>query len=272
MIKPTDTVTLPVGLEIDGIRYKSVTIAEMNGYDEENLASRRVRNNGAKAQTLLLRRCIQEIEGLMPRKNNPNELIKEEYVLRMTSYDRDFLFYSIRTLGGVPDIDFEWSCDVCGDHNADTISFEDLEVYEWEDDAPLTISFEMINGVFEDDKMHTSGEWSFLTGKQQERIATVPNERLLSASMAMCISKIGEITHVTEEQMKRLSTNERNNVLEQVASEAPGVQNTLDLCCSSCGAETQQALDVTRFFKSAASPKKKPTPDGKRTRRRLRKG
>jgi hypothetical protein len=75
-----ETVTLPVGLEIDGTVYKTVTISEMNGYDEENMSARSIQNNGAKAQTILLRRSIQEIEGLVSRKRDPNELIKTEYV------------------------------------------------------------------------------------------------------------------------------------------------------------------------------------------------
>ena len=270
MITPNDRVILPVGLEIDGVRYKKVTIQEMNGYDEENLASRKVRNNGAKAQTILLRRCIQEIEGLVPKKTNPNELIKEDYLLKMCSYDRDYLFFCIRSLGGVPDLDFQYECPHCEAINNQTISVEDLEVYEWPEAEPMEIPFSMKNGLYENDQMHTEGTWKFLTGKQQEEIAKVSNERIVNASMRMCIKKIGEITSPTEEQFKRLSTSERNDLLEQVANEAPGVQTSLWFECENCGESTEQALDISRFFKSPARTKNKPMPSGKRTRRTLR--
>jgi len=270
MIKPTEVVELPVGLEVEGVRYKKVTISEMNGYDEENLASRKVRNNGAKAQTILLRRCIQEIEGLVPKKSNPNDLIKEDYLLKMCSYDRDYLFFCIRSLGGVPDIDFQYECPACDATNYSTISVEDLEVYEWPENEPLAIPFEMRNGLFQDDKMHKEGQWNFLTGKQQEEIAKVPNERIVNASMRMCIKRIGEIDNPTEEQVKRLSTTERNDLLEQVSNEAPGVQTSLSFECEHCGEQNEQALDISRFFKSPAKTKNNHKPNGKRGRRMLR--
>jgi hypothetical protein len=271
MIQPNDTVVLPIGLEIDGVRYKTVRISEMNGYDEENLASRKVRNNGAKGQSILLRRCIQEIEGLFPRKDNPNELIKDKYVLDMCSYDRDFLFFSIRSLGGVPDIDLTFECTSCGTDNTTTASVEDLEVYEWPEEEAFEIPFEMKNGIFQDGVMHKEGVWRFLSGKQQEQLAKVNSERLLSASMVMCIYRLGEMQGTpTEEQFKRLSTTERTDILEQIAREAPGVQTTLKLSCDECGLEQETALDVSRFFKSAASPSRTQTSSGRPTRRRLR--
>ena len=49
MITDTGKVLLPIGLEIDGVRYREVVIDEMTGIDEENLTSRKVRNNDAKA-------------------------------------------------------------------------------------------------------------------------------------------------------------------------------------------------------------------------------
>lgn len=272
MIKPSDKVVLPVGLEIDGVRYRNVIIQEMNGYDEENLASRKVRNNGAKAQTILLRRCIQEIEGLAPKKSNPNELIKEDYLLKMCSYDRDYLFFCIRALGGVPDIEFQYECPHCESNQTDTISVEDLEVYDWPESDPLEIPFEMKNGLYHEDQLHTQGTWHFLSGKQQEEIAKVSNERIVNASMRMCIKKIGDITSPTEEQFKRLSTTERNDLLEQVADEAPGVQTTLWFECTECGESCEQALDISRFFKSPAKTKNKPSKNGRRIRRTRKEG
>jgi len=271
MIKPSERIELPVGLEIDGVRYRKVIIQEMNGYDEENLASRRVRNNGAKAQTILLRRCIQEIEGLVPKKSNPNELIKEDFLLKMCSYDRDYLFFCIRSLGGVPEIEFQYDCPHCDSNQTNSISVEDLEVYDWPESDPLEIPFEMKNGLFQDGEMHTQGTWHFLTGKQQEEIAKVPNERIVNTSMRMCIKKIGDITNPSEEQFKRLSTSERNDLLEQIADEAPGVQTSLEFECSECGECCEQALDISRFFRSPAKTKNKQPKNGRRIRRTPRK-
>jgi hypothetical protein len=265
-----ETVTLPVGLEIDGTVYKTVTISEMNGYDEENMSARSIQNNGAKAQTILLRRSIQEIEGLVSRKRDPNELIKTEYVHKMCSYDRDFLFFCIRALGESSEIEMGLPCDACGNQDMHVLNIDDLEVYDWEGDKQ-EIPFVMSKGIFFEDKMHTEGTWAFLTGKQQELMAKLPQERIVSSTLGMCVSKLGDMSiRPTEEMFRRLTSRERVEIFTQVAEEAPGVNTILEHECTACGKASQHNIDVSRFFNS---PTQKETPKmrGKTTRRKLRK-
>ena len=238
----------------------------MNGFDEENLTSKKVRNNGAKGQTLLLRRCIQSIEGLT-KKTNPNDLIKEEYVTKMTSYDRDYLFFCIRVLGGVSNVEFLIECDRCGEEQTEEISFSDLEVYDWPEEEALEIPFELPRGIYEDGQYYKKGKWKFLTGKQQEQISKLSEDKIVNASLRLCVD-MEEIGSPSELQLKSLSTNERNSLLQQVSKEAPGVQTTINVCCDACGHESEKAIDVSRFFKSAAVTK--PTQSGNVTRRRRR--
>ena len=265
MIKPSEEVVLPVGVEIDGTRYKKVTIHEMNGYDEENLTSRKVRNNGAKAQTLLLRRCIQEIEGLVPKKSNPNELIKTDIILKMTAPDRDYLFFCIRVLGGISQIDCVYECQSCSATNEEGISIQDLDVYEWPEEEPLQVPFTLMRGIHDEGKTYTEGIWKFLTGRQQEEIAKVGNDRVVNLSMRLCAHMTDMPTQPGEEQFKMMSMTERVDLLNQVGSESPGVQSSLEFTCSECDKVSEQSIDVSRFFTQAARTK---TPNGKVTRRR----
>ena len=46
MIGTDERVLLPIGVEVDGVRYREVIIDEMTGFDEENLSSKKVKNNG----------------------------------------------------------------------------------------------------------------------------------------------------------------------------------------------------------------------------------
>lgn len=273
----TKEVTLPIGIEKDGTRYKKVIISEMNGYDEENLTSKKVRNNGAKAQTILLQRCIQEIPGLLDRKERSNDLISSSLVRSMYSFDRDFLFISIRSLGvnlssEEEPTEFRYGCPSCGAEGHSSVLLSDLPVYDWPDDEPLEMEIEFLRPFNYLGEEYTTGTWRFMNGRQQEGLAAQPQEKVASETLAMCIVKLGdtEVT-ITGEMMKRLTSNERNHILSQVVEETPGIDTKLDCVCDSCEAEWQEILDISRFFDQAAKRKKSESPQPKKRRRKLRK-
>lgn len=268
---PSEIVTLPVGIRIDGSVYRTVRIAEMNGFDEENINSKRVRNNGAKAQTLLLRRCIQEIEGLIPRKSNSNELIDERYVLEMSTFDRDYLFFAIRLLGEIDSIDTTITCGYCNESDDYSVSVEDLDVYDWEDDAPLSIKVSLARGFHHEGAYHADCTWSFLNGKQLESIMNTPEDRLLTTTMMMSITDVaGMDFRPTEEMIRRLPSRERMMLLEDVAAQAPGLQTNITRVCSCCGESNTVAIEVARFFNSGSRPKNNRVKPGPTTQRKLR--
>ena len=128
MITDNNKVILPIGVEVDGVRYREVTIDEMTGIDEENLSSRKVRNNGAKAITLLLRRCIQSITGVLEQKRDPLALIDERIVRNMYVADRDFLVLCIRTISGNPEIMMTPECPSCGTECENLVDVRELDV------------------------------------------------------------------------------------------------------------------------------------------------
>lgn len=267
---PSDIVTLPVGLRMGGNIYRKVHISEMNGFDEENMSSKRVRNNGAKAQTLLLRRCIQEIEGLVPRKSNANDLIDEKFVLEMTSYDRDFLFFAIRLLGEIDEIDMQYVCSECEEQNDATVTVSDLEVYDWDDSDPV-LSISMLKGFLFEGEYYSDVKWKFITGRQMEALMNTSSDRLMSATIAASISSVeGMKINPTEEMVRRLPSRERIYMLNEVAMGAPGIQTTLTRCCDSCGADNDVSVDVTRFFNSTHKAKKRLSPSGSNTARKRR--
>lgn len=268
-------VRLPVGIEQDGTFYRDVVIAEMNGYDEENLTSKKVRNNGSKAQTILLQRCVQEIKGLVKRKGSSNELLPAQLFKKMMSFDRDFLFFEIRKLS-TEDIEpsrIEYDCQECGERNEHEAMIDDLPVYEWPEEEPLSIEVEFLKPLKIDGQEGTSGRWFFLNGKAQEILAGVPSEKTASKTIAMCLREVGgNPVSLIEEDARRLSSSERNYIFEQVIGNSPGLDLNHTMTCEYCGAETTQILDISRFFDTAAKLKKNVSPQPKRTLRKLRKG
>lgn len=270
MLTISNEVTLPVGIRLNGNVYREVVIDAMNGYDEENMSSKAVKNNGAKALTILLRRSIQEIKGLIPKKKNSAELIDEKIVREMISYDRDFLFFCIRALGDTETLELpQVVCPECDADSDYVVDITQLDVYDWSDSEELSLDIEFPKGFMENGQRYRNATWSFLNGKQQEQIATLEGSRVLTTTLSLGLKNVIGLDYIpTEEQIRRMSSDERVDVFKQIANQAPGLQTDIELECQSCGNRHRMGLDVTGFFNSKEKAKTKTLQNGKRMLRK----
>lgn len=270
MITDTDRVFLPIGLEIDGIRYREVVIDEMTGIDEENLTSKKVKNNGAKAITLLLRRCIQEIEGIVPRKSNPLDLIDEKYVRNMYIADRDFLVLCIRALSGNDTLLAESDCSSCGQENAHTLSLMDLDVYEWDEGTPAEIEVEMPRGFYSSHtkQYHKKIKWGFPNGVSQEKIATLPENQVGTSLILSGLKEVeGMETLPRADSVRRLSVRDRGAIADAIMDNAVGVDSQVTVTCEHCGEEYTVEVNTVGFSNSGQPQTPKPSKSGKNGRK-----
>lgn len=250
MIKDSDRVTLPIGLEIDGVRYREVVIDEMTGVDEENLTSRKVRNNGAKAITLLLRRCIQSIEGVLDRKSNPLSMIDEKYVRNMYVADRDYLVFCIRALSGNNEVLTTAECPNCSAEDSHLIDITTLDVYEWDENAPVSINIELLRGFYDpkSQQYHKSITWSFPKGVAQEKIASLPEHQLGTGLIASGITSVEGLEYIpSADAVRRLSVRDRNVFAQAIVENAVGVDTKLEVSCHSCGEEYPMEVNTVGF-------------------------
>ena len=127
-IKASDTVRLPIGLRYNGVVYRDVVIDEMTGVDEENMSSPKIKNNGARALTILLQRCVQEIPGLVERKRRTQDLIDAKYFMDMYTPDRDYLFMAIRALGLDDNFTQVMTCPKCDNQEDITVCIPEIGV------------------------------------------------------------------------------------------------------------------------------------------------
>lgn len=270
MLTISNEVVLPVGIRIDGKVYREIVIDAMNGYDEENMSSKAVKNNGAKALTILLRRSIQEIKGLIPRKRNSAELIDERVVREMFSYDRDFLFFCIRALGDTEKLDLnQVVCPECDSDNQYEIDITQLDVYDWADSELPQLEIEFSKGFMDNGQRHKLATWNFLTGKQQEHLSNLEGSQILTSSLSLGLKSVVGLDYVpTDEQIRRMSSDERIDAFKQIAEQAPGLQTDIELECQSCGHRHRFGIDVTSFFNSKAKAVTKTTQNGKRMLRK----
>ena len=261
MITDTDKVLLPIGLEIDGVRYREVIIDEMTGIDEENLTSRKVRNNGAKAITMLLRRCIQSIEGVLERKSNPLSLIDEKWVKNMYVADRDFLVLCIRGLSGDNEIMVSSNCGECGEENNHLVDIKDMDVYEWDENEPAEINIELIRGFHSPTtgEYHNKVNWVFPKGKAQEQIASYPEHQVGTYLIASGIKDVEGMPHCpSAEEVRRLSVRDRNVFAKAIVDNMVGVDTNHSVCCEFCGADYNVEVSAGGFSNlgSQTTPKR----------------
>ena len=272
MIEASDRVTLPIGVTVDGKRYREVVIDEMTGVDEENLASKKVRNNGAKAITLLLRRCIQEIPGVMERKKNPMALCDEAIIRNMYVADRDYLMLCIRAISGKAETLLEYNCQACNAPQAEVVRVDNLDVYEWDDSDP-EVYIELPRGFLDptDNQYKNKLVWRFIDGKAQENISAAPENQMGSAMIVSGLRSVEGMDHLpSTEDVRRLSLRDREAIADAIVSCNVGADPNIECVCNACGDVQKVEINLAAFFSSATPQAPKGSKDGT-SGRRLRK-
>jgi len=273
MINNIDKVILPIGIIVDGVRYREVVIDEMNGIDEENISSRKIQNNGGKAITVLLRRCIQSIPGLVDQKTSKMSLISEDIVRNMYIADRDYLVVCIKALSNTSEILTELECSSCSNEINSLIDFKDLDVYEWDDNLDPYLEIELARGFYnkEADKYCNIVKWGFPTGKVQEAMAGTEPSKLSTMMISSGIISVEGLGHTPSfEEVRRLSLSDRNVFANAIIENMVGVETKISVECNFCGHENESEVDLVGFTNSAGAKQKKATKDGK-SGRKLRK-
>jgi hypothetical protein len=249
---PDDHIRLPVGIPKDGQRYRNVVIEELSGIDDHLISSKQASNNGAIATSLVLCRCIQEVEGLLERKQNPEKQFDRALARNMTQVDRDFILSRIYMLSGNNDVTMTNKCPRCGAVWEEFVRLSDLEVIEWSDDEPLEIPFELEIGSPEtvDGELiyHKEGILRFPLGKDSELIAKLGNTAaMVDSTIAACTRKLGTLEVMDQERAKRLKSRDRQKIMLTIQQDLPGLRQWKTITCD-CNRDFEIVCDLTSFF------------------------
>jgi hypothetical protein len=256
-------VTLPVGVRMNGSVYRKVWIDEMRAIDHRNSADRAVRANGGKTLTSLLRRCVQEIEGLLERKEKPMEMFPEAVFRKMTTVDRDFLLVQIRQTSREPRLTHGSPCPSCGAMNEETVLLDDLEMYDWPDEKETEIEIDLseVGAVTVQGNLYDRMFFTFASGAAQEAMSNVKEEDRIFALIASQV-RLPDGVRVSQTDVLPWSDTVIAEIMEQVAEGLPGYDLRRSFQCSSCGTEYDVGLDLTRFFHNAQVQKRLRKPGG----------
>lgn len=246
----TELCILPVGIEHKGQRYRRVYVDEMSGVDEHHMSDKKTAD---KAMSLLLARCIQEIEGLVERKKDPDTLIALNLVQNMYQVDRDVLVTHIQRLSGTEDATMAGVCPRCDKAYEEFISLGDLDIISWPEDKACEIEFDLAKGFLEKtDKgsvYHKKGKLRFPKGKDQEKLALLEDDSasMFDALFAACILKVGDLEKISQEHAKRLKSRDRAYLSRLFQKELPGLKQWKEHKCS-CGRRFDISMDIENFF------------------------
>lgn len=276
--KPSEEVILPIGIRHEGQVYRRVIMDEMTGVDEENMARKTIRNNGAKAVSVLLQRTIQEIPGLVDRKTNPNDKIDASIIRGMFVADRDFLLINLRAMSMEESLEVEVQCPNCKTMNPLSVPFTDLDFMEWEapEENPTAkpgIEIDLPRGIVDaDGNVHEKVIWNFPTGKQQERLAALQRHQVQTATIAACVEVPTMEGPLDTETVKRMYSRDREHIMLVAKEWTPGLDLRIEMICDGCDWSWLSEISPANFFQQGSRGQEREKRGGRSGRVRRRKG
>ena len=235
VITPPDlTVELPGGLydPFDGVT-KTAEIRELNGADEEAIA--RITDAG-KALLTVLERATVKIGEKPANKESLDTLL---------SGDREMLLLAIRkaTFGSTVEVGPGF-CPSCDAEQTFTIDLtEDVTVKTLnEEDREFTLDCKVGKVVI-----------SLPNGYVQKSIVTATNKNSAELDTLLlkgCILSINDGPIVTIDHIKKLSLQDRRDIITEITTRNPGPQlGNIKKPCISCGLEVPLPLTLADLFR-----------------------
>jgi hypothetical protein len=245
----SDHIRLPIGYEVNGVRYRNVVIDELLGLDDHLVIGKKAGKNMAKASSLVLCRTIQEIEGIVPAKKNSESMLDRSIVQNMYGPDRDFILSRVYMLSGRTETIMAGECPRCSRIWQEELALGSLPVVEWEDNKSSSLDFELEIGVADPKtgEKQKTGKIDFITGKIQELTGEVSDAaEMIDSMLVALIRDFGTFGKLTKEQAKRMKQRDRIILVDMIANDFPGIKMTKDIKCD-CGRSYEARADLSSF-------------------------
>lgn len=258
----TKKVPLPMGI-VDsktGDVYHEVTVAGMDGHDEELVSERKFRNNGAKIVTALLSEKVIAI-GDKPYPKGIGMTIAR----KMWSADRDTCLVNIRSIMA-DDMQVQPKCPDCGEVDDDTIYMSKMDIGQWNpDNMPEDVAsdelgvlmFELPDGIIvEDDETGEElicklGRIRLTDGGMEENIAAAARDNMGVANTTLLSASIVELEHikiVDSYVVQAMSKRDRDYLAQLITDYNPGPKFVREHVCPACGRKFKYLLRLPDFF------------------------
>lgn len=256
-----ELVRLPIGILKDDELYREVVVEQMCGIDDHNISTKNPGDNGNIATSLVLCRCIQEVPGLLTRKQDPEKMFDRALARNMTNPDRDYILARIYMMGGRNEAVMAGKCSRCEEMWEEDVRLSELPVIEWPEDKPREIEFTLETGFRVVEKgvktYHKDGAMKIPMGKEAELVGKIRNPAAaLDAMIASSVVRVGDLTSVDQSMAKRLTSTDRQLFILTAQQELPGLRQWKDIECN-CGGNVELRLDLTSFLDARRRKTKK---------------
>lgn len=232
----------------DGNEHKTFTIRDMTGEDEEFFG----RKNGMhhlKKQGLIMERLVTSIGTLRKDEMKPREW--HEVIQNLYGADADCIMLHIRAsaFGDVLKLNHTCTNPDCKAKIETEMSFEEFDIIEW--DGEEGILFDLPTPfVDKSGNEHTSGIIKY--PRQCDREVTAP---LLKANGARGITvmltrllEFDDGYKVSEKELQKMTTRNRNYLLETFQSGQFGYDMSISIDCPECGNTFDGAVSTGEGF------------------------
>ena len=251
--------TLPIGLERDGERFQEVVLDKWRGEDQHRLTEPAARKNPGKAMSMILRRLIQAIPGVMEQKSNKHAMISEHYVTEMFVADRDFLMLQSLALSGQCEREIDFTCENsrCQKPLTEDVDITDIVVTPQDPEKRTFFEFCLPDDGVEwtdpegNAQVSRKGKFNYPRGSDQEKISRYSDEgtfALFTRLITRCVSDFEGLRQISMDDAKKMTIEDRKYLQELSGDKMPGPDETVETECEYCGKEQTVSIELSSFF------------------------
>ena len=230
----------------NGVHHDTFTYREMNGKDEEAISKADVRQNGAKMVNVLVERCVVAIGTLTKKECGAQwgQIIRE-----MLGGDLDYMAFKIRELSKGKEVEFTHKCPNCGTKLTTIVNTDEFEIKPFR--GSYEVEFTLPRG-YRDAKgeIHREGVMRIPNGLDREIVTPLFKKNVSTATTMLLtrLMKFNDGAFVSQSLVNEMSLRDRD-VLEKIIKEnAFGIDTTIDITCSTCGADISGEAGQSNFL------------------------
>jgi len=235
---------LPVGLLVNGTRYRRVVLTELTGEDEDTLASESMTFSD-KLQVILPRRIQTFLDG------GP-EKVTSAQVASLPAIDAEYIIVCLRRLTFGDTITFPATCPKCGHSQKQDA---DLSEVELEPLAEISYEVALPTGIQAKIRIPTVSDYAWVQGaikrlKFREPNVTMMMVRFIEALNGVPLSRDLAQVKKTYQTVQELSIKDRSFLRDYFAKMGGSFDQVFEVTCDSCFHESSiRYADTDGFFK-----------------------
>lgn len=232
----------------EGTLHNTFTLREMTGRDEEAISKSDVRQNPAKAISLLLTRCVTSLGTLTRKEVGPEKW--KDIIESLLVGDQDYMFLKLREISIGKEFEVRHKCPKCKAELVTYVDIDELDIVPFKGER--VVSFELPKGYKnKQGKMYRLGKIRLPNGKDREIITPIARKNLAMANTLM-LTRLCQFDedgiYVTEDVMRDLLVRDREYLLNLMQDNVFGVDLSTDVTCTSCGTEFRGNFDAVNFM------------------------